>query len=122
MLAAYDQAGQTMRHYATLRFAQLSALMAVSAALATTLTANSLPNESQREAVRIVGALTAALFLLMQERAVDHWKAAERSARALEEQLGISVVTEWSSRGLLSATNATRVIHVLITGLWLILR
>lgn len=122
LLAAYDQAGQTMRHYAGLRFAQLSALMVVTGALASALTTRAVLDHGQREMLRIIAVLLTFLFLVMQERDVDHWKAAERSARTIEAQLGISVVSAWRARSFFSGTNATRFIHLLIGVFWFGLR
>jgi hypothetical protein len=122
LLAAYAQAAESMRHYATLRFAQLTVLLAVASAFAGLLTSSTPLGSQERVVLRIIAMLATFMFLVMQERAVDHWKSSERSARAIEQRLGARVFLNWRQRSVVSATNATRLLHLLIGAVWLVLR
>lgn len=66
--------------------------------------------------------VTTFAFLVMQERAVDHWKHAQRAATAIEKQWGTPMFSGWKEQQVLSATNAMRLVHLLLGTLWLVLR
>ena len=119
-LAMYAQAGESMRHYAALRFAMLTVLVAVATALAGLLTVAPIASQYARAWIALMAmGVTGALFLT-QERAIDHWKSSHESAVALETQWGRRMFSNWGDAPLFSATNAVRLLHVLVGLLWLI--
>jgi hypothetical protein len=107
-----------MRHYAGLRFAQLTVLVALSTAFVGTLVLAPL-SPYTRASLALVAMGTTGAFLVMQERAVDHWKHAFRSARATEAQWGRRMFLDWEDARVFSATNAIRALHLLFGLLWL---
>ncbi len=70
--AEYLDAGQHMREYGTLRFAQLTLFIAVSAGLLSALvTKDSLV---PRTTLKIGGLVVAVVFFILEERSTGFWK------------------------------------------------
>lgn len=100
-----------MRHYANMRFAQLTLFFAFTAALASTVFTVDPPlSAGVRFVLKIFGAMTAVVFALMDHRACSYWHAHRRRAIAMESELGYQQYSSQSRRRVLTATNATRLL------------
>ena len=106
----YKDLSENMRHYANMRFAQLTLYFAVTAGLVTALfTVNPSLDHRIRFVLKIVGIVLSAAFGVMEERAADYWHHFCRRAVEIEKLLGYKQYTKRPAAKLFSATNATRV-------------
>jgi hypothetical protein len=107
----YKDLSDNMRHYANMRFAQLTLYSALTAGLVTVVFTIDPPlDDNLRLVLKIVGAIAAAAFGVMEERAADYWHHFLRRAIKLEEQLGYQQYVDRPAAKVFSATNAARVI------------
>lgn len=115
----YADLSQNMRHYGSMRFAQLTLFSAITAGLAKVAqeSAQGWP-VSVQAAVCGAGALVAAAFWVMEERAADYWHHFRRRANALEASLGYRQYSTKQSKRI-SATNAVRSIFLIALLAWL---
>jgi len=118
----YKDVSDNMRHYANMRFAQMTLYFAVTAGLVTALfTVNPpLDDHRLRLALKIIGVLASAAFGVMEERAADYWHHFRRRAVAIEELLSYEQYTNRPAAKLFSATNAARVMVWGGVPLWLL--
>ena len=106
----YKDLSDNMRHYANMRFAQLTLYFALTAAFVTAVFTVDPPlGDSLRLALKILGALAAAAFGVMEERAADYWHHFRRRAVEIEKGLGYKQYTDRPAAKWFSATNAARV-------------
>jgi hypothetical protein len=107
----YLDVSNNMRHYANMRFAQLTLYFAFTAALVSAVfTANPPLGVGVRSALKASGVITAVVFAVMDHRACSYWHAHRRRAIELEKELGYRQYSR-QSRGLFfTATNATRLL------------
>jgi len=116
----YADLGQNLRHYANMRFAQLTLFTAITAGLAKiALDDSGGASPGARAALYAAGTIVALAFWVMEERAADYWHHFRRRAMVLEKHLGYR---QYSAKPLrrISATNATRSIFLLACLAWLI--
>jgi hypothetical protein len=122
----YKELNENMRHYANMRFAQLTVFSALEGALVSlgkgcfTL-APKAPEAYGFLALSLVGLLIAVVFLVMEERAADYWHHFRRRAVELEGQLGYRQFTDrplGKLKGTLTATNAVRALYIVAILFW----
>lgn len=107
----YKDLSDNMRHYANMRFAQLTLYFALTAGLVTVVFAVHPPLDNVlRLWLNIVGAVGAASFGVIEERAADYWHHFRRRAVELEKQLCYKQYTDRSVAKWFTATNAARVL------------
>lgn len=117
----YKDLSDNMRHYANMRFAQLSLYFALTAGLVTALfTVNPPLSDSLRFAFKIIGAIASAAFGVMEERAADYWHSFRRRAVEIEKSLGYKQYTGRPAAKRFTATNAARVVVWGGVPLWLL--
>ncbi len=110
----YKHLNDNMRHYANMRFAQLTLYFALSAGLVTVVFGiEPPPDDSLRLLLKGVGVVASLLFVVMEERAADYWHHLRRRAVELEISLGYRQYTDRPVKvGLvnkyMTATNAAR--------------
>lgn len=116
----YSDVSANIRHYANMRFAQLTLFAAMTAGLLTILFSSSFYVESPLRALLMIGgAVTAGIFWVMEERATDHWHHFNARAIELEKSLGYLQYTDRQSRKVLNATNAVRTLYGTAILFWL---
>lgn len=107
----YKDLSDNMRHYANMRFAQLTLYFALNAALITAVFTVAPPlNDSLRLILKVIGIFSAVAFGLMEERAADHWHHFHRRAVELEKPLEYMQYTARPVAKIFSATNAARML------------
>ena len=117
----YNELSDNMRHYANMRFAQLTLYFALTAGLITALFTVAPPlSDNLRLVLKIIGALASAAFGVMEERAADYWHHFCRRAVEIEKSLGYKQYTDRPTAKLFSATNAVRVMVWGGIPLWLL--
>lgn len=117
----YKDLSNNMRHYANMRFAQLTILIAITAGISTLIfNSDSILNENIKSLFKIVGIIVALLFLIMEERAADYWHHFRNRAVKLEKKLGYNQYSNRPTNFLFTATNASRGLHITIIVLWVV--
>jgi hypothetical protein len=117
----YKDLSDNMRHYANMRFAQLTLYFAFSAGLITVLFTVDPPlHAGLRRGLMLVGAVGAAAFGIMEERAADYWHHFRCRAEELEQTLAYRQYTDRPAGKVITATNATRVMVWGGVPLWLL--
>lgn len=117
MLEEYKDLSANMRHYANIRFAQLTIFIAITGGIIKGLM-DSLPSSPFGLVLPVIGICIAAMFWVMEERNQDSLKDFERRARDLETSLGYRQYTNRRTATCLSLTNATRIIYAGAIVLW----
>ncbi|HUV66796.1 MAG TPA: hypothetical protein VMW24_23110 [Sedimentisphaerales bacterium] len=117
----YKDLSENMRHYANMRFAQLTLYFALTAGLVTALFTVDPPlGDNLRLALKIIGVLASAAFGVMEERAADYWHHFRRRAVEIEKSLAYKQYTDRPGNKLFSATNAARLMVWGGVPLWLL--
>ncbi len=120
-LEEYKDLSANMRQYASMRFAQLTLFIAMTAGLFNLLFgSNSTISGLPRDIFKSVGILIAIAFWVMEERAADYWHHFRRRAVELESELGYRQYTTRPVRNFISATNAVRLLYGVVVIFWLI--
>jgi len=117
----YKDLSDNMRHYANMRFAQLTLYFAVTAALITVVFTldPALPGDL-RLLLKFIGVLSAAAFGVMEERAADYWHYFRRRAEQIEIVLGYKQYTDRPVARVFTSTNAARALVWGGMALWLL--
>ncbi len=117
----YKDLSDNMRHYANIRFAQLTLYFALTGALVTAVYTVDPPlGDNLRLVLKLVGVLASGAFGVMEERAADYWHHFRRRAVEIEEHLGYRQYTARPAARVFSATNAARVMVWSGVPLWLL--
>ena len=120
-LEEYKDVSDNMRHYANMRFAQLSLYFALSAGLIATVFGSSPPlADSLRFVLKLVGVVGSSAFGVMDDRAADYWHQLRRRAVIIEGELGFEQHTNRPRRRVLTATNAVRMMIWGSAVLWIV--
>jgi hypothetical protein len=107
----YNDLSENMRHYASLRFAQLTLYFAFVAGLVTVLFLQTSPlPDSFRLVLKIIGFVGSVAFGVMEKRAADYWHHFCHRAIEIEDLLGYRQYASRPVAKLISATNAARVL------------
>jgi hypothetical protein len=115
----YRQASENMRAYANMRFAQLTLLSALAAGTLAAVYGQEPPlPETVRTILKVGGIVVTIMFLIMEERAADYWHHYNRRAKELETVLGFKIYSTRRKVRVLTATNASRALHVLLIAFW----
>lgn len=115
----YADLSENMRHYANMRFAQITLFSALTAGLftATFLSDPKLPSNLVL-ILKLLGAVATFAFGVMEERAADYWHHFRKRAEVLERNLGYQQYTGRPAAKYLSATNAARLLIWGVLPLW----
>jgi len=122
--AEYSDVSENLRHYANMRFAQLTVFAAVNGGLIAWFADTSSSNPSVMEktvtiVIASIGMLAAIVFFVLEIRSAAYWTQFKERAVELEKQLGYLQYTRAPKRSGITATNATRFFHVMVILLWL---
>lgn len=111
--AEYLDASQNMRQFGNIRFAQLTLFVGVTAGMLTALSRPGLVSSgAARIVLKLAGGLSALVFWMMDERAMQYWHHCRRRAVELEKSLGYRQYTDAPAGRLVSATNALRLLFL----------
>ena len=117
----YKDLSDNMRHYANMRFAQLTLYFALNAGLVTAVfTANPELSSGLRLVLKLIGTVSAIAFGVMEERAGDYWHHFQRRASELEAVLGYKQYANRPAGRLFTTTNAARLLVWGGVPLWLL--
>ena len=117
----YLDASENIRHWNTLRFAELTIYIALTGALLTAIIRESPPLPPPvGAAAKIAGLVVTILFFVLQERTMLYWYSFVRRAAELEKELGFQQYSTRPSAGIISGRNAMRVFFLTMVLLWVV--
>ena len=97
IIEEYKDLSNNMRHYANMRFAQLTIFFALTSGLIWLIFSNDnriSSFDNHKYILKIAGALLTILFWIMEERSGDKWHNFKRQAIKLEVLLGYRQYTD----------------------------
>jgi hypothetical protein len=117
----YLDVSTNIRHFQTIRFAQLTVLITISGALITILHVSRVELGAMvRTGIEAVGLLFAVFFLVLQERTMLYWRHFVRRASELETALGFKQYSTRPKAGFASSSNAMRGIYAMLIVFWIV--
>ncbi len=114
----YSDASNNVRHWSTLRFAQLTIYIALSASLMNMAVSGGGSTPVARLLIKVAGLVVALVFWVLQERTMLYWNHFVRRAAELEPSLGFRQYSARPRAGVLSSANAMRLFFVVIVLFW----
>jgi hypothetical protein len=118
----YLDASNNIRHFQTVRFAQLTIIMAITAGLLNVLY---IKPESltifTSASIKSAGLLISLLYWVLQERTMRYWNHFVKRAADLEKELGFGQYSQRPRAGLITSANAIRLFFLLLTLFWVVL-
>jgi hypothetical protein len=115
----YMDASSNVRHWSTLRFAQLTIYIALMGGLLNLIFGKSGSLSSQAGIlIKVAGLLLTLLFWNLQERTMLFWYNFVRRAAELEETLGFNQYKSRPRAGILSSRNSMRLLFLVMSLLW----
>ena len=124
-LEEYKDASSNLRHYSTLRFAQLTLFIATTGALLSLLFKPVTEvGYGPRKGIKLVGLAVVAAFWFFEKRSTSYWIHFKERAKLLEKILSFK---QYSARPVphklvfeLNATNAVRVLFISVAVFWIV--
>lgn len=117
----YIDVSTNLRHWNTLRFAELTIFIAITGAMMNVVFGRSaeLPG-SFSVLVKVAGLLVSILFLILQERTMQWWYCFVERAAELEEELGFQQYRRRPRGHRITGTVAMRLFFIVIILFWII--
>lgn len=116
----YKDLSDNMRHYANMRFAQLTIFVALTGGLIMVVFSKDVPDSPLAKVVlKLTGIFIAVMFWIMEERAADYWHHFRKRAVELEDLLGYRQYKDRPTGKFLTATNASRAIYAGVIVFWI---
>jgi hypothetical protein len=117
----YIDVSTNLRHWNTLRFAELTIFIAITGAMMNVVFGRSaeLPR-SFSPLVKVAGVLVSILFLILQERTMQWWYCFVERAAELEQELGFQQYRRRPSGHRVTGTVAMRLFFIVIILFWII--
>lgn len=120
-LEEYKDASANMRHYSSLRFAQLTVFMAVvGVLLICVVRLSGASNELARSMLKVFGLAVTVAFWILEERVVLYWDHHRRRAEKLEETLQFAQYTGRRAPLFVRGRAATRLLFGVAVVFWVI--
>ena len=118
----YLDASANARQFLTLRFAELTIFVTVTAALVavTFSRASSSPDLPVAIALKVLGLSVAVVFWILEGRTMLYWRHFVDRAARLEEELGFRQYSTRPTEGWLTSHRAIRALLALVAALWLV--
>ncbi len=116
----YMDASSNIRHWSTLRFAQLTIYIAITGGLLNVYFGRGPLPAVSAILLSIAGVLLSILFLILQERTMMWWYMFVVRADELEKDLGFRQYSARPPAGLFSSRNAIRLLFALMIIFWVV--
>lgn len=118
----YDQACESMKEYAKMRFSQLTLFIAITAALLTILFSYAIDfTYWPKIIIKLGGLMITFVFFVMEYRSTLHWKHYKKRADWLEKnKLGYELHSTRPGASIISATVAVFFLYLFLIALWLL--
>lgn len=116
----YIDLSNNLRHWNTLRFAELTIFIALAGGLLNVLYIGKADQIAEVSLLlKAAGILVSALFFLLHERTMAWWQAFRRRAIEVEKELGFRQYTDTPKASVFTSTNAVRAFYLVILGYWI---
>ncbi|SYZ71981.1 membrane hypothetical protein [Candidatus Zixiibacteriota bacterium] len=117
----YKDASDNIRHFQTVRFAQLTIFIAINVGLITALYGKPTPPPLVTCIIlKSAGIVVSVLYWILQERTMLYWYHFMHRAVQLEEELGFKQYSTRPPAGWITGSNAVRLIYFAIILFWLL--
>jgi len=116
----YIDTGENMRQFGNIRFAQMTLFIGMTAGILAGLFQSPALSDMARIALKIGGGIVTLLFWVMDSRAMAYWNHFRERAIELEKILGFQQYTKSPATRFLSATNAIRLLYLVILFFWVV--
>lgn len=117
----YVDVSNNLRHWNTLRFAELTVYIAITGAMMNVVLGRSTPLPwGFAVLVKAAGILTSVLFLILQERTMTWWYRFVERAAELEEELGFQQYRRRPTGHKITGRVAIRLWFIVIILFWIL--
>ncbi len=117
----YLDASDNIRHWNTLRFAELTIYIALTGALLNAIVGKSPPLPPVVSApAKVAGILVTILFFVLHERTMLYWYNFVERAAELEKELGFQQYSSRPRAGIITGRNAMRLFFLIMALFWVI--
>lgn len=116
----YLEVGANMRQFGNIRFSQMTLFVALTGGLLAVLLQNATLSDMAEITLKIGGAIFTFLFWIMDARAMAYWNHYRERGIELEKKLGFKQYSTSPARKFFSATNAFRLLYLVIFIYWII--
>jgi hypothetical protein len=116
----YLEVGQNMRQFGNIRFAQITLFVGMNAGILAGLSQSGAGlSDTTRIFLKIGAIIVTILFWILDQRAMDYWHHFRRRSIELEKVLGFEQYTKAPVTNVLNATNAIRVLYLVLLVFWI---
>lgn len=116
----YLEVGANMRQFGNIRFSQMTLFVALTGGLLVGLFQVSTLTPIAKASLKIGGSLFTLLFWIMDARAMAYWNHFRERGIELEKKLGFKQYTTSPAKRFFSATNAFRILYLIIFIYWIV--
>lgn len=117
----YLDVSANIRHWNTLRFAELTIYIALTGAMLNAIIGKSPPLPPVVSApAKIAGMVVTILFFVLQERTMLYWYGFIERAAELEKELGFQQYSSRPPAGIVTGRNAMRLFFLIMVLFWVV--
>jgi hypothetical protein len=116
----YKDISENLRHYANMRFKQLTLFSVLTGVILGALTKGDWGGCGSVMILKIIGICIVITFGIMEERAADYWHAFVRRAVEIEKEIGYRQYSGRPGGRFITATNATRFLYIVTFIFWIV--
>lgn len=117
----YKDASDNIRHFQTIRFAQLTIFIAINVGIISALYGKPTPPPPMTSIIlKCAGIVVGLLYWVLQERTMLYWYHFMSRAVQLEEELGFRQYSSRPRAGVITGSNAIRAIFVVMIAFWVL--
>ena len=116
----YLDTSNNVRHFQTIRFAQMTIFIAITGGILNILFGRTEPLSAYATIViKLSGFLISVLYMILHERTMLYWRHFVKRSAQIEEKLGYKQYSSRPPAGFFSGTNTMRMFYIVITLFWL---
>lgn len=115
----YIDVSSNLRHWNTLRFAELTIFIAVTGAMLNLVFSGTVP-PIVNILLKLAGALISLMFLILHERTMTWWYRFVERAAELEEQLGFQQYRNRPRGHRITGTVSIRIFFIILILFWIV--
>jgi hypothetical protein len=120
LIEEYKDISENLRHYANMRFKQLTLFSVLTGVILGAITKGDLLGCGSVIILKIIGICIVVTFGIMEERAAGYWHSFLKRAIQIEGQIGYKQYSGRPERKSITATNAIRFLFIVIFIFWIV--